>query len=79
MRNKPLLTRFLLQSRLRGAAIIIFRIIGESIGSNLIAVDYSEIGWGDIGKKAGKGLYQTVIKEDGCKERYVYDILTDSY
>ncbi|MBM6804594.1 3-hydroxyacyl-CoA dehydrogenase family protein, partial [Mediterraneibacter glycyrrhizinilyticus] len=34
---------------------------------------------GNLGRKSHKGLYQTIIRDDGTKRLYVYDILTDSY
>lgn len=34
---------------------------------------------GKIGKKAGEGLYKTVIEDDGKKSFYVYDIETGKY
>lgn len=34
---------------------------------------------GNLGKKAGKGLYKTVIKSSGEREKYVYDILKGEY
>lgn len=37
------------------------------------------IGKGLLGKKTGKGLYQTIRKENGECKRYVYDILKDKY
>ncbi|MDL2294385.1 3-hydroxyacyl-CoA dehydrogenase family protein, partial [Ruminococcaceae bacterium OttesenSCG-928-D13] len=33
---------------------------------------------GDLGKKAGKGLYQTVVDAEGNKSRNVYDIVSGS-
>ena len=39
----------------------------------------SMIAKGDLGRKAGKGLYQTVKNPDGTKRYYVYDILKDTY
>lgn len=39
----------------------------------------SMIAKGDLGRKTGKGLYQTVKNPDGTKKYYVYDILKDTY
>lgn len=37
------------------------------------------IGQGCLGRKTKKGLYQTVVRDDGRKAYYVYDILTGGY
>lgn len=34
---------------------------------------------GNLGRKTKKGLYQTVVRDDGTKDYYVYDILTGEY
>lgn len=34
---------------------------------------------GDLGRKTKKGLYQTKVREDGKKEKYVYDISSGEY